>query len=101
VDDDRDWGWLERRGTTIAAPAPVDAVVWRVTKPDGRWAEARLRTMAHARELRFIIGGPDREPELMWSVVPRDNDELTAGVTGVRQDFLRLGWQMEAEPPTA
>jgi hypothetical protein len=78
-----------------APPPPTypEQSIWRVAKPDGRWAEARVRTVPHGHELRIVVGA-----ELMWSCVYRAGESAELGVAsqGVLQDFRRHGWTVTA-----
>lgn len=96
MDDTRDLSWLGRG----AAPPPAypESVVWRVEK-DSRWAEARVRVVPHGHELRIVVGGAGRQPELMQSTVhvPRTgSEELAQMSTGTLNNFLGHGWRVAA-----
>lgn len=93
--DDRDFSWMGR--TAPAAAVHVDRLVWRVEK-DSRWAEARVRSVPHGEELRFVVGGLGRDESLMQSTVyaPGDGASLGEISAGTLQNFIGHGWALVA-----
>lgn len=99
MDDSRDLSWLGRGSPP--PPAYPESTVWRVEK-DTRWAEARVRQVPHGRELRIVVGGAGRQPELMQSGVYREGESNDLGVMsrGTLANFVGHGWRVAATAET-
>jgi len=78
----------------------AERIGWRVTK-DIRIAEARIRDLPHAVELRFVIFGEGRDEHLMHSCVVKPGEGaglLETWSTAVQRDFIAKGWAVQRGP---
>jgi hypothetical protein len=90
--------WDAKPRAVPPEPTYPEAFAWRVVK-DTRWAEGRVRTLPHGREVRFVTGGKGRDEVLGYSLLCRDEQELVAHLNGTRQNFERVGWTLVADSP--
>jgi hypothetical protein len=52
---------------------PLDAIMWRVFRKDGREARAVVRSVGHGKELRIYVGD-----DMRWSRLYRQHDGTEA-----------------------
>jgi hypothetical protein len=82
-------------------PPPLEFLLWRVTK-DTRTAEARVRVMAHGRELRVTVADPAKhagEAQLFFSRLFRDGEGEALGIesTSTLENFVSHGWTLDPD----
>ena len=82
-------------GAKRSPPAPLEHLLWRVSKGT-RIAEARLRLMAHGRELRVTV---DDAP-FFSRLFQGDQIGKALGIESAStlDNLLAHGWQHEPEP---